>query len=255
MTDEVSLVRQSRVWLALYPFFHFIHSDKGRCYLNEYLKAQNITNDIVIANAFSNDELDRFSKSDYRWADNRFKHFRHRTVKKGEIYQFEFGKNFQPEMSYEHRGLVIGVKQKLLYVLPIFSYNPSKHPDVYHPIDFPTSKSDMYLLKSSEFSFINHDSVLKLNDIRTVSVNRILYQHNGVIPPPSDTYKNIEKLVLQKYFPSFLYDYRQMEQKVSDSETVLKANEESIKELTSENEELKRQIVKLTQKLSTPDNQ
>lgn len=223
--------------------------------MNEYLKAQNKTNNAIIANAFSSDELDRFSKSDYRWADNRSKQFRHRTVKKGEIYQFEFGKNFQPEMSYEHRGLVIGVKQKLLYVLPVFSYNPSKHPDVYHPIDFPTSKSDMYLLKSSEFSFINHDSVLKLNDIRTVSVNRILYQQNGVISPSSDTYKNIEQLVLQKYFPGFLYDYRQMEQKISESETALKEKEESLKVLTSENEELKRQIAELTQKLSNPDNQ
>ena len=223
--------------------------------MNEYLKAQNKTNNAIIANAFSSDELDRFSKSDYRWADNRSKQFRHRSVKKGEIYQFEFGKNFQPEMSYEHRGLVIGVKQKLLYVLPVFSYNPSKHPDVYHPIDFPTSKSDMYLLKSSEFSFINHDSVLKLNDIRTVSVNRILYQQNGVISPSSDTYKNIEQLVLQKYFPGFLYDYRQMEQKISESETALKEKEESLKVLTSENEELKRQIAELTQKLSNPDNQ
>jgi len=223
--------------------------------LIEYLKAQNKTNEAVITNAFSSDELDRFSKSDYRWADNRFKQFRHRTVKKGEIYQFEFGKNFQPEMSYEHRGLVIGVKQKLLYVLPVFSYNPSKHPDVYHPVDFPTSKSDMYLLKSNEFSFISRDSVLKLNDIRTVSVNRILYQQNGVIPPSSDTYKNIEQLVLQKYFPGFLYNYRQMEQKVSESETALKANEESLKALISENEGLKRQIAELTQKLSNPDDQ
>ncbi|MDC7288298.1 hypothetical protein NXH76_10820 [Blautia schinkii] len=55
--------------------------------MNEYLKAQNKTNDAIMTNAFSTDELDRFSKSDYRWADNRLKHFRHRTVKKGEIYQ------------------------------------------------------------------------------------------------------------------------------------------------------------------------
>lgn len=52
--------------------------------MNEYLKAQNKTNHAVIANAFSIDELNRFSKSDYRWADNRSKPFRHRTVKKGE---------------------------------------------------------------------------------------------------------------------------------------------------------------------------
>ena len=163
--------------------------------MSKYLKAQNKTNEIIIANSFTSNELDRFSASDFRWADNRTKQFRHRQVKKGEIYQFEFGKNYKPEMSYEHRGLVIGVKQKLLYVLPIFSYDPAKHPDVYHPTDNPASKSDMFLLKSSEFSFINHDSVLKLNDIRTVSINRILYQQNGMISPGSDTYKQIEQLV------------------------------------------------------------
>lgn len=186
--------------------------------MNEYLKAQSKTNDIICANAFSTDELNRFSKSDYRWANNRSKQFRYKPVKKGEIYQFEFGKNFQPEMSYEHRGLVIGVKQKLLYVLPVFSYNPVKHHDVFHPLDSPTSKSDLYLLKSCEFPFITHDSVLKLNDIRTVSVNRILYQHDGIISPSSDTYKNIEQLVLQKYFPNFLYEYKQMEKKLLETE-------------------------------------
>ena len=110
-------------------------------------------------------------------------------------------------MSYEHRGLIIGVKQKLLYVLPIFSYDSTKYPDVFHPIDSPNSKSEMLLLKSSEFVFINHDSVLKLNDIRTVSVNRILYQHSGRIDPASKTYMLIESLCLRKYFPVFYHEY------------------------------------------------
>lgn len=210
--------------------------------MKEYLKAQNKTTDAIISNTFSTDELERFSKSDYRWADNRSKQYRHRSVKKGEIYQFEFGKNFQPEMSYEHRGLVIGVKQKLLYVLPIFSYIPPKHIDVYHPIDFPRSKSDLFLLKSSEFPFITHDSVLKLNDIRTVSVNRILYQHTGAISLSSDTYKEIEKLVLQKYFPTFIYDFTQMENKLADSEKRLKEMNETLNLLTSENKGLKEQL-------------
>lgn len=214
----------------------------------EYLKAQNKTTNAVISNNFSTDELERFSKSDYRWADNRSKQYRHRTVNKGEIYQFEFGKNFQPEMSYEHRGLVIGVKQKLLYVLPILSYNPVKHSDVYHPVVFPDSKSDMFLLKSNDFSFITHDSVLKLNDIRTVSVNRILYQQHGIIPLYSNTYKKIEELVLQKYFPDFMYEYIHMKQKLSDSEAALSEKEEYLKSLSSENNELKKQIEELNKK-------
>lgn len=114
LTDEVSLGSQSRAWLAPCPF----------CLKRRYSTCKNIwknkTNETVLRNTYSSDELGRFSKSDYRWADNRTKPFRHKAVKKGEIYQFEFGKNFIPEMSYEHRGLVIGVKQKLLYVLPIF---------------------------------------------------------------------------------------------------------------------------------------
>lgn len=85
--------------------------------MNEYLKSQIKTNEIVITNSLANDELDRFSKSDYRWASNQSKSLQNYIVKKGEIYQFEFGKNFIPEMSYEHRGLIIGVKKKMLYVL------------------------------------------------------------------------------------------------------------------------------------------
>ena len=224
--------------------------------MNEYLKAQNKTNEIIIANNFTNNELDRFSASDFRWADNRTKQFRHRQVKKGEIYQFEFGKNYKPEMSYEHRGLVIGVKQKLLYVLPIFSYDPAKHPDVYHPTDNPASKSDMFLFKSSEFSFISHDSVLKLNDIRTVSINRILYQQNGIVSLGSDTYKQIEQLVLQKYFPSFYYDYNQLQQKAVLLEEQLKENDTALKGVRSENEELKKQIAVLQEQLyQSNDNQ
>lgn len=224
--------------------------------MNGYLKAQNKTNEIIIGNNFTSNELDRFSASDFRWADNRTKQFRHRKVKKGEIYQFEFGKNFKPEMSYEHRGLVIGVKKKLLYVLPIFSYDSAKHTDVYHSIDNPASQSDLFLLKANEFTFINHDSALKLNDIRTVSVNRILYQQSGLIAPDSDTYKQIEQLVLQKYFPSFYYDYSQLQQKATLLEEQQQENDTSLKKLTSENEELQKQLTELQEQLSKiNDNQ
>ncbi len=177
--------------------------------MKEYLKSQNKTNELV-CKLNENDEIRRFSKSEYRWAENRERSFSKMSVKKGEIYQFEFGKNFIPEMSYEHRGLVIGVRQKLLYVLPIFSYNPKRHTDVFHPIENSESKSDLFLLRSTDYPFISHDSVLKLNDIRTVSVNRIVYQHKGRIDPSTETYKTIELLAFQKVFPSFYYDYEKL---------------------------------------------
>lgn len=110
-------------------------------------------------------------------------------------------------------------------------------------------------MKDSEFSFIKHDSVLKLNDIRTVSVNRILYQQKGDnISISSDTYKKIEELVLQKYFPSFMYDYRQMEEKMSDLESTMGKREEELKAILDENEKLKEQIEKLKIQISNYEN-
>lgn len=90
----------------------------------EYIKAQNKTTEAIVNNAFGADELHRFSKADFRWADNRGKHFQTRTIKKGEIYQFEFGKNYLPEMSYEHRGLIIGVKRSCYMFFQFFRMIP-----------------------------------------------------------------------------------------------------------------------------------
>ena len=212
--------------------------------MKEYLNAQSKTNNLVAGNTISLDELHRFAHSDYRWADNKEKTFQHRKVLKGEVYQFEFGKNYVPEMSYEHRGLVLRVNGKLLYVLPIFSYDAAKQPDVYHPVDFPESKSDLYLLKSSEYSFIQHDSVLKLNDMRTVSLNRILYQqNNGRMDIASDAFKGIENLVFKKYFPEFHYEYELRQEKIEEQD-------KTIQELNQQIEKLKGDILRLNIKMN-----
>ena len=215
----------------------------------EYIKTQKDVDEAIINQLFTLDELHRFSKSDSRWVSNKGKRFQTRKPKKGEIYQFEFGKNYAPEMSYEHRGLVIGVKDKLLYVLPIYSYDPGKHTNVYHPTDFPNSKSDLFLLKSSEFGWIKHDSVLKLNDIRTVSINRILYLHPGSIAPNTDTYKCIITLVLKKYFAEFYHEFECDKMKcqamLEDNAKLIeevKRLENDKKQLAAEVEQLKKQI-------------
>lgn len=179
--------------------------------LEKYLKALSSDNDLIVHNHLDDDETNRMLEAEIRWARSRKNtNVQSRVIKKGEIYQFEFGKNYAPEMSYEHRGLVIGVKHDLSYVLPIFSYNARKHQDVFHPIDNPTSRSTLFLLKQADFSFLKRDSVLKLNDIRTVSIRRIQYQHSGRIDVTSDTYKTIESLVIQKLFFGYYQEYEKM---------------------------------------------
>lgn len=179
--------------------------------MEKYVKSVSAMNDLTIAlNKNHRDEIARYAESDIFWTKNKqaitSRAVSSRIVKKGQIYQFEFGKNYAPEMSYEHRGLVIGVSGKLIYALPICSYNAkiAEHKNAIHPVDNPTGKGNYFLLKSSEFSFLTHDSVLKLNDIRTLSFARIKYrQNNGYLDPRSDTYKAIEQLANIKYFPEY----------------------------------------------------
>ena len=202
--------------------------------MNKYLEAQSKTNEIIINGLVRKDELERFATADARWIDSKKKEYQHRTIKKGEIYQFEFGKNYASEMSYEHRGLVIGVKKKMVYVLPIFSYNKDKHKDIYHPIDSPDSKSDMFLLKNSDYAFIKHDSILKLNDMRSVSINRILYRHAGRIDPTSNVYKSIEILIIQKYFAQFYYQLQQSEKEIERLKSIVEQLEKDTGDWQSE---------------------
>ena len=175
----------------------------------KYLDSINKTND-VIQKLDGSEEITRISKSEIKWALSKMGIKQRRNVKKGEIYQFDFGKNFVPEMSYEHRGVIMGVRKQLLYVLPIFSYKADIHNDAYHPVTNNQSISDFYLLKSDEFQFIKHDSVIKLNDLRSVSINRILYSYNARFDIHSDAYNNIEHMVIQKHFASFYREYEDL---------------------------------------------
>jgi hypothetical protein len=198
----------------------------------DYIRAQSELNKLAMQLS-GKDELKRFSKSDEHWAIKKTKRLSNSTVKKGDVCQFEFGKNYDPEMSYEHRGLIIGVNKKLLYVLPIFSYDRTAHTDVYHPADNPNEKSDLYLLKNTEFDFIKHDSVLKLNDIRSISINRKLYAHKGRMDINGDMYKMIENLVIQKYFYSFFYEHR----KLTESYEKLQIELDNAKSLNEQHEQ------------------
>ncbi len=184
----------------------------------------------------SEDEIDRYAEADIFWTQHKDGSASFRNITKGDIFQFEFGKNYVPEMSYEHRGLIIGMSRKLLYVLPIYSYKAASHktPPL-HITDNPAGKSEFYLLKQSEFPFLKHDSVVKLNDIRTVSDARIKYAHHASIPPDSAVYQFIETNVFRRYFPSVSFAYTKLQE---EHQNLLRQYEETAAQL----EELKKRL-------------
>lgn len=203
MTDEVASGDRATGVALLHPFCLEVTMHPFDKYVQNVKK-------MVTDKSLDQSEYMRLGQSDLRWSVFRSRKFLDRKIKRGNVYQFDFGKNVVPEMSYEHRGLVIGTNKNLLYVLPIFTYRELAHKkDLFDPVS--NKKGNLYMLHASEYGFINHDSVLKLNDIRCVSTKRILYkQGSGTIPADSDDYKNIEVQALARVFPEFHYELMQL---------------------------------------------
>ena len=127
--------------------------------------------------------------------------------KKGEVYRIEFGLAYEPELAYEHRGLIIGRQRNLYYVLPIATYNPRKHIHVYHPNDFPNGAKEYYLLKQSEYTkLLDHDSVVKCYDLKTVSYKRFIRKVGYIALP--HVYQ-IARYAYKNIFPEIDYNINQ----------------------------------------------
>jgi len=214
-----------------------------------YIEAANQLNAVALQNP---NDVERIAKSEKHWANNQLNGVFNRSipVRKGDVYGFDFGKNYKPEMTYQHRGIVFGMNGNLLYVLPITSFKSSNplHIDAFHPVDNPSSKSDLFLLKKSEgHAFITHDSLVKLNDIRTVSLNRKMPKKYGVLDTTSTTYQQLEDLVIQRYFPTFHYQQQLMLQQAEASQNELDKLRDQVSGLRAELELLKSENTRLSE--------
>lgn len=118
----------------------------------------------------------------------------------GDVCWIEFGNNFKPEMSYKHMGIIIRKFDKMYFVIPIttISLNNNLMATAYHPLDNPTGNDSYYKLKASDFSFLQHDSVLKISEVKGVSVKRIKSRCSSI---EQTDLQLIEKRVLARYFP------------------------------------------------------
>lgn len=123
------------------------------------------------------------------------------SYKIGDVCWVEFGNNLIPEMSYSHMAVVMKRFGKLYYVLPITTFDRSKPlmADAYHPVDNPTGKKEYYFMKGIKYSFLSHDSVIKLSDLKSISVKRIKTRCGSI---PSNDFDVLENIIFKKLFPS-----------------------------------------------------
>lgn len=119
----------------------------------------------------------------------------------GDVCWVEFGNNLTPEMSYLHMAVIMKRYDKTYYVLPITTYDVRNTlmVNAYHPIDNPIGNNSYFSMKSIEYPFLTHDSVLKLAELRPISIKRIKSRCGSV---PSNSFDIINNLVFCRLFPS-----------------------------------------------------
>lgn len=151
--------------------------------------------------------------------------------KRGEVCNFNFGVNIAPEMSLDHMGIVISESHSFLYVLPICS-KTERHKNAYHPIDNnglhnKDCDKSFYLMKPQEFSFLKHDSVLNLLDLKSISKKRTIKVITK-LDINSDFFKYITEYSAKNIFTDNIF-FRDLQLHKMNSELIKFLNEELIR--------------------------
>jgi len=170
----------------------------------EYIASLDISDNKIL------DNLKRLSISEKFWVkatkQNNFPFSSN--FQTGDIVSIDYGKNIIPEMSFIHMGLIVRAKGKYLYTLPIttLSINNPAHTSAYHPVLNPNGFREFALMPASEFPFLAHDSVIKLNDIKTVSTKRFKRKISH-INPNNDFFKKITTMAFSQTYPNLFGEY------------------------------------------------
>lgn len=116
------------------------------------------------------------------------------TVSIGDICYMEFGQAFINEAGYQHFGLVMGIFNYKLFVVPMTSnfeiIRQARNINLF-------GKRHLYYI--GKIPGLNKSSVLFLNDCKYVNSARII-SINGHIDPSSAMFKEIRNLIIKETF-------------------------------------------------------
>lgn len=154
------------------------------------------------------DEINKIAFALRNYSNAKRTGFSYKTkIRKGDVCRIDLGFNVEPEMSYQHMCIIFGKHNHLYQVCPITTLNPSNkfHRNAFHPIHNKLGNKNFYLLKQIDFPmFLAHDSVLKCEDIRSISEKRILSNITNI--SSHTLYKSIIDCIHYINFPEFNYE-------------------------------------------------
>lgn len=180
-------------------------------------------------------EVALFVNSMNHWITNK-KHSANRKYRPGTVIEYECGLNYQDELSYRHTGLVLEEFDKKVVVVPSSSTQSL--------IEKSSEKEDglwYYILVGKNEGF-DHDCVLLLNDMKTVSKKRVIGSFTNMTKSVdgAKTFDEIKAKLVQHYFPKQLLE----------KENIINDLIEENKRLCNINKNLQHDIASKTKKIN-----
>ncbi|CAM2820860.1 hypothetical protein [Erysipelothrix tonsillarum] len=115
-------------------------------------------------------------------------------VRVGDICYMEFGQAFINEAGYQHFGLVMGIFNHKVFVVPMTS-----NYELVQQARNVSVKGKKHLYYIGKINGLNKASVLFLNDCKYVNSARVI-SINGHIEPGSSMFAEIRKLIIEETF-------------------------------------------------------
>ena len=201
--------------------------------LSSYLYT--ISNLVEFVNGMKVNELALFINSVNDWIKNKTQSST-RQVKVGDIIEIECGLNYSGEISYRHWCIVIESMDKTVLCVPTTSRKEY--------IDKSSEKENgiwYYKLVGINEGF-NHDCVLMLNNIKSVSKKRLKTQHGNILETPTgkEIFRDAKMQILKHYFARECLEFEKTSDELKDE----------INNLKNANKDLKKKIDLLYKKLN-----
>lgn len=187
-------------------------SDSSIC-LSQFLSI--ISNMAEKGLSFTESDLALLTKSLQQYLNRRTFTTCRETIQVGDIFNIDFGINYEPEMSFNHPGLVVELIGDLVLVIPS-STSPTKLANAYHPIKNPTGL--WYYYRVDKADGFAEDCALILGNVCTISQGRLLEKKGHLTCDISDEnslYRQLRKIIFSNVFE---YEYHKLTDKIEKLE-------------------------------------
>lgn len=180
-----------------------------------------ISNFTSKANDFTESDLALLTKGLQQFLNRRSFTSCRENIEVGDIFNVDFGINYEPEMSYNHPGLILEEIGDLVLVVPS-STSATKLSNAYHPIK--NKNGNWYYYEVDTIDGFAERCALILGNVCTISKGRLLEKKGHLTCDISDEnslYREIRNIIMQHMFSK---EYNKLMTKIAELEKNMENN-------------------------------